>query len=197
MPDTLDGMDVAPSLEERTNAGAHVLYEINSLSDILAVLLQLEASDDDYDEAFGGNTGGVLRNAALEALLVHVRCLIEFLVGRPPSKGNNLRRRDTKDIPPAWFAPRWETPTGAHELDEWLALIDAHLSHLSRKRIRFNDDGERDAIIWTEDMLHGLLVQLDLFRSHLVGTNWQPGFDHGAAQLRRLLRESQGFSQGS
>jgi hypothetical protein len=72
----------------------------------------------------------VLKNACLEATLVHLRVLIEFLSGR---RRNGNRHWNANDIQPANFIPSWKA---ADRLDGYLDLADKHVAHMSRERAR-------------------------------------------------------------
>ena len=100
----------------------NVGYEIHALAES-AVLA------DEYDHRGDRR----LRNACLEAALVHVRNLIEFTAGRPEKKSGK-RRRHNRDIEPKDFVTEWDLPANLEMLDRYLADIDKYLSHLSKSR---------------------------------------------------------------
>lgn len=146
-------------------AAAAVLYELDQLTACYKLIAEIENEVDLYEGSplCRRDVRETVRLAALEAMLVHIRCVIEFLVGRPPHEGQTSRRRHHGDVPPTWFAPTWDTPPGGHPLDEWLELIDAHLSHLSQKRIRFADDVSRDPVEWTGAMVRDVRDEAQRF----------------------------------
>ena len=69
-----------------------------------------------------------LKNVCLEATLLHVRLLIEFLACRPSKDG---RSRHRTDIEPLDFVREWKEPV---VLDGYLDLADKHLAHLTLER---------------------------------------------------------------
>src|ERR1700744_3181348 len=97
-------------------------------------------SDEDLRIAAGHldyEYGEILRNdkrihedpAFLEAYLVHVRALTEFLIGRD--------RRHPNDITPEDFAAGWSPPNSdaVERLRFWLPEIDRHLAHVTWTRV--------------------------------------------------------------
>jgi len=97
-----------PELER---CATHLNYEIS-------MLVKLPA----WVARFDREGPAILRVACLEALLVHARVLIEFLVGR---------QRPATDITPSTF--HWE-PGDTGDLGSYLPRIDKHLAHLTRER---------------------------------------------------------------
>lgn len=73
----------------------------------------------------------MVANACLEATLLRVRVLAEFLTGRP-SKRASGRRWSEKDIQPTDFVREWQ-PSGMN-LDGYRDLVDKHVAHLSIER---------------------------------------------------------------
>jgi hypothetical protein len=74
----------------------------------------------------------VLKNATLEATLIHLRLLIEFVAGRP-RKGAQPRGWKKLDIQPDHFVNDWPgLPDG--RLDAYLELADQYVAHLSLTR---------------------------------------------------------------
>src|SRR5437879_3346444 len=108
--------------DKLTNAAAHVGYELHSLVALLPHLAR-----------FNHEGPAILKNAVLEALLVHARTLIEFVAGRPTPPSGRKRRWSERDIRPELFGLTWE-PLDTEKFDRWLDLIDKHLSHLSLER---------------------------------------------------------------
>ena len=76
----------------------------------------------------------------LEATLLHLRTVTEFLLGRPMKEGAiydpSARRWGPRDFTARTYADRWQPPDSdaARELDKRLPMIDKYLSHLSRER---------------------------------------------------------------
>lgn len=81
-----------------------------------------------------------LEHACLESFLVHVRLLIEFLVGRRKldDEGKAYRTRSTADVRPRDFdGAAWVVDSADADvtlLDAALPDIDKHLAHLSQQR---------------------------------------------------------------
>lgn len=96
----------------------------------------------------------VVENAYLEAMLVHARCLIEFLV-----KGGDdryLRRYHYLD------APVFELPDAQHApAMDYHAKISTHLAHLTWDRVRASDIDELPE--WTDKLAADVLDMFDLF----------------------------------
>jgi hypothetical protein len=69
----------------------------------------------------------------LEAALGHARATVELLVGRGPNHKRNPRDIGPQDL---GLAMNWlPAPAIAARLQRWLETIDAHLAHLSKKRM--------------------------------------------------------------
>jgi hypothetical protein len=103
-----------------TDLAAAVIYEIGMLAELPAFVADLDASGP-----------AVLKNACLEATLLHARGLIEFLYGRPCKDGT--RAHNQKDVSAEDYLRSWH-PRVPPNVDEWLVRIDVHLSHLSQER---------------------------------------------------------------
>ncbi len=105
----------------------------------------------------------ILANACLESFLTHARLLIEFIAGR--KKGNPmLRKYSDLDFQPSTLGlVDWKL-TVPNYFDGYLDLIDKHVAHLSRERVR--SDGAR---WWAFDqMAKGLLFEYERFADCLV-----------------------------
>jgi hypothetical protein len=99
------------------------------------------------------------RTLLLESALTHQRCLIEFLAGRLQRSGKRTWSR-RYDITPTDMLPGWDPTTqlASSSLDlltAELARIDAHLAHISRKRVRIARE-EWDLAPVTRAVLDGL-----------------------------------------
>ena len=115
--------EVSVQLNERETraAAAHLNYELKMMAALYAWTCR-------FDE-----TGpALMRNACLEATLIHIRLLIEFLAGRNrPTKVDPLNRWwSPKDVSPAHFVAGW---TGFRDkrFDGYLELTDQYVAHLS------------------------------------------------------------------
>ena len=109
--------------EEIKAAASHLNYEVKAMAELFAWTCRLE------------ETGpAVLKNACLEATLIHVRLLIEFVAGRRKDPDDPRRRRwSPKDIKPEHLVPNWPgLPDG--RLDIYLELADQYVAHLSLVR---------------------------------------------------------------
>lgn len=184
-----------PTFDERTHAGAVVLYEINQLAATYAILAELVTEDDlgADDPLCQDDVRETVRVACLEAMLVHVRCIIEFLVGRASTRTTRVER----DIPPDWFASSWTKLDGPHKLRDWLDLLDAHLSHLSKKRIRPAEGGGRDPIEWTAEMVTQVRDELRRFVEQVDDIGWRLSFDGAVRGLGDVLRRYPDLYTGS
>jgi hypothetical protein len=110
-------MRLALSPSQLDVAAGHVAYEVKMTAALYAWTLKFD------------NEGPAdLKNACLEATLLHVRLLIEFLAGRPSKDG---RSRHRTDIEPLDFVREWKEPV---VLDGYLDVADKHLAHLTLER---------------------------------------------------------------
>ena len=172
------------SVDRSTRLASHLRYEITTMASSAQWTLALKhlAPNGDLSE----RQLAELHNACFESFLVHVRLLIEFLVGRRHvnENGREVRRRSSRDVRPGDFAgARWTVDSAdpnVRRLDAALPDIDSHLAHLSKARGR-----DADAAKWWAP---GELAEsvLDLMREY-VGTR-----DPGAVRdlLEQALRES-------
>lgn len=85
--------------DELDRGASHVGYELTMLADVS--LLPMPPGPVEPGEETSAN-------ANLEAMLLHARCMIEFLVGRPTQEGQ--RTWKPHDIAPADYAPAWTPP---------------------------------------------------------------------------------------
>ena len=78
----------------------------------------------------------MLYAACLEAMLVHCRSLIEFLIGRPRGRG-----RSDRDFGANALLPDWDNnnPLDTDGLADFLDGLDVALAHLSMRRIEQAD----------------------------------------------------------
>jgi hypothetical protein len=147
--------------DEQLEEGAWaVQYELGALVDCYRGLLQAEE-----------NLDAIGKNAYLEAMLVHARCLIEF-IAKPREKD---QKRNKGHIHRYDYVDRWDVSARA-ESDRVRACklfgeISKHLSHLSWKRAR----ADQPAASWPYE-LPNLLVKL---------------FNEFAVEVRRVHGEKQ------
>jgi hypothetical protein len=95
----------------------------------LKMMANLAALTSHYD----ANGPSVLKNATLEAMLVHARLLIEFVAGRPRSNPAD-RYRSSQDLQPKDFGlTNWDDIPNLN-LDGYLYLADKYVAHLSMER---------------------------------------------------------------
>jgi len=105
-------------------AAAHLNYELKMMAALYAWTCRFDATGP-----------ALLKNACLEATLIHIRLLIEFLAGRQrPTKADPLHRSwNQKDVSPAHFVDGWQGYPDKR-LDGYLELADQYLAHLSIAR---------------------------------------------------------------
>jgi hypothetical protein len=111
----------------------HLTYEIRVLMRLRPHLVRLWQAPDPED--------AILYVAVLESILVHFRCLTEFLIGRPDLK-RGKRKRPESDIGANLLIPDWDdrlaatAPTDVTKLDEFVRQVDGAVVHLSKRRIQ-------------------------------------------------------------
>jgi hypothetical protein len=165
--------------DEKLEGGAWaVQYELGALVDCYRRLLKAEH---DRDAAIG-------QNAYLEAMLVHARCVIEF-IAKPTEKGEP---RDKGLIHRYDYLDGWEVSDAA-EYDrlracELFGKISKHLSHLSWARARTGQPNPR----WPYE-LPGRVVKL--FKEFAVDVRkahgekpWTEIFENGIRYIETELR---------
>src|SRR5262245_24036746 len=118
---------------------SHLTYEIEQMRTLARWLDDIRSVANTYP----GDHGGLddLRNACLEACLVHVRLLAVFLVGRRKEdrRGTVRRRRHRNELQPRdlHLIGAWELDDGDPAvalLDLALPELDLHLARLSKRR---------------------------------------------------------------
>jgi hypothetical protein len=135
-----------------------------------------------WTRRFEATGPALLKNACLEATLIHVRLLTEFLAGRPrPNKYDPLKRWwSPKDVTPAHLVPGW---TGLRDkrLDGYLELTDQYVAHLSLVRAQ-----TIAGVGWSlERMVDAVVVEFEAFVDAVERAE-RPGVDI----LRSALREA-------
>lgn len=114
--------------------------------------------------AFSTPADQTLRNALLEAHLVHARCMLEFLTNRDGRK----RQVVANHFAPGWRAPNYD------QLDDLYERICTHLAHLSKDRL---DSVERER--WRPaGVVHAITTAVEDMSKNLKGV---------AIPLRRKL----------
>lgn len=75
-----------------------------------------------------------LERACLEATMVHLRLLTEFLAGRPTSRNPANRHWSPKDLTPGHLLDDWQGLRERQRLDPYLSVADEYVAHLSTIR---------------------------------------------------------------
>jgi hypothetical protein len=158
--------------EELTKAAAHVQYELGALVGCYERLLTAEKDAKDPFDA----------NYYLEAMLVHARCLIEFIA----------KRRRKRDIHRHDYLPGWEPRK--REGDEARLLfkkISKHLSHLSWKRAEIVEPQEPPT--WSYELPFFVVTLFEEFLVDIESANggkpWFTLFKEGIQSARRRLSD--------
>jgi len=133
--------------DESAAAASHLNYHVKMMAALYAWTRRLE------------ETGpAVLKNACLEATLIHLRLLIEFLAGRPKRHDSQFRTWSSKDIVPSHFVSDWAGLLDKR-LDGYLELADQYVAHLSLVRAQ-----TIAARFWSlERMVDGVLTEFAHF----------------------------------
>lgn len=154
--------------DELQRATGHVVYELGALVNCYRELRMAE-SDDNLLAA----------NSYLEAMLVHARCLIEFIAKEPTREHRDIHRYD--------YLPDWDLvdPTNRDEARLLHDQISKHLAHLSWERVKVPSD---DFPRWPY-RLPGFVVKLfEKFVRELqkvdAGKPWLPLFVEGVQSAR-------------
>jgi hypothetical protein len=169
--------------DEKLELGAQAVnYELGALVDCYRGLLKAE-----------GDLDAIGKNAYIEAMLVHARCLIEFIAKpRKKNQRGSIYRHD--------YLNGWEVSDAA-EADRVRACklfgkISTHLSHLSWKRARTGQPNPR----WPYE-LPNLVVKL--FNEFAVEVRkvhgekpWTVYFESGVQYVETELRSAPRRAQG-
>jgi hypothetical protein len=168
---------MARSDEKLELGGKAVNYELGALVDCHRGLLRAE-----------GMLDAIGQNAYLEAMLVHARCLIEFI-----AKDRNesyIHRHD--------YVPGWEVSdaAGADRARKLFREISKHLSHLSWKRARTG----QPAAPWPYELP---TLVMKLFNEFAVEVRrvhgekpWVALFESGVQYIETELRSAPRRAQG-
>ena len=117
----------APGMAEQ--GALHLNYHLKMMANLAALVSH-------YDN----NGPAVLKNATLEAMLIHARLLIEFIAGRPKSNPT-YRHRNSQDLQPRDFGlATWDAVPNLN-LDRYLYLADKYVAHLSKERFEAAPSG--------------------------------------------------------
>jgi hypothetical protein len=116
--------------------------------------------------AMHGEPDAMRHTLFLEAALAHIRCLIEFLIGRPHPKSGKRRWKSDLDVTPLSLLPTWSPEEALRAswplLTQSLDRIDKALAHVSQERV---------AIVRTTwelaPLADAVLTGLDLFIAFL------------------------------
>lgn len=129
------------------------------------------------------------RAASIEAALIHLRALCEFLVGRGPSKEptGRPRRWNPRDISPLDFVEGWDPPEtpATRALTEILPLLDQRLAHLSWRRV------EEPQFSFSIEILDHCIRSYQEFLNHAVaggGTKSTTNFVRALGAAHRVRR---------
>lgn len=124
--------------DELRHAAWHVTRELSLLSQLYRTFLGPAPKEVARNE--------LERSAVVECALVHLRCLAEFLVGRPSrGKGSvdGRRWRSEIDITPEHFTPGWPSRMSRSEhagpVMKSIEFCDRRLAHLSWDRLEDGD----------------------------------------------------------
>jgi hypothetical protein len=164
---------VPAQLDEREThaAAAHLNYELKMMGALYAWTCRFDAIGP-----------ALMKNACLEATLIHIRLLIEFLAGRHrPTKSDPFRRWwSPKDVSPAHFVTGW---TGFRDkrFDGYLELTDQYVAHLSIVRAQ-TIAGQAWSL---EHMVDGVLLEFANFVD-AVERAGRPAVDVLPTELRAL-----------
>ena len=152
--------------DELQRATGHVVYELGALVNCYRAL-RIAENDDNVLAA----------NFYLEAMLVHARCLIEFIA--KPKDERHIHRHD--------YLPGWELtdPTNRDEARLLYNQISKHLAHLSWERAEMATE---ESYLWSY-RLPGFVVKLfEKFVRELqnvdAGKPWLPLFVEGVQSAR-------------
>jgi hypothetical protein len=158
---------VPKSDAELVSGALAVDYELGALVDCYGRFM---AAEDTRDR--------IAANAFLEAMLVHARCLIEF-IGKPPDE-RHIRRHD--------YLPEWGLSSQA-DRDEARSLfeeISKHLAHLSWDRAR-----EAPPATWRYELPHFVVELFEEFVAEAgtarPGAPWVPVFEESVRSARTRL----------
>lgn len=138
----------------------------DNLADVAATLtyhLKMSGTYASLASKYNALGPAVLKNACLEAALIHVRLLIEFVAGRPdlsPKRTDALKRKwSNSDIRPTMLAPQWPGVRNKR-LDGYLFLADKYVAHLSLERLARRDSGTTWAL---EDIVSATMSEFEAF----------------------------------
>jgi hypothetical protein len=161
---------VARSDAELENGALTVEYELAALVDCYRRLLKVD--EDQIDP--------VAANAFLEAMLVHGRCLIEFIA----------KSRNKRDIHRHDYLPGWEVtdPTERDQARSLFRKISKYLSHLSWKRAEV---ATAKSPTWSYSLAYSVVKLFEEFAVEVRkvddGKPWVTVIQEGTRSARRNL----------
>ncbi len=142
--------DSPPTSDELPSLADDVAYEVNQLffsagrsSEIAGEIARLSLE----------------RNAHVESMLIHARCLVDFFKNRP--------RKD--DVVASHYVPDWSAEQDGGEALAWLEenlgrFIDKRVAHLTAHRRRIDKGAESH---FTDDVLRNIAIVVDTFKNRL------------------------------
>jgi hypothetical protein len=159
------------STDDLITAAGHVQYELDAL--VGCYRRFLSAEEESKKEPTSESI--LIANSYLEAMLVHARCLIEFIA----------RRRDTRDIHRRDYLPAWDpSEEDRREADVLYDRISKHLAHLSWERTVPADEFPG----WAYDLPHFVLRLFEEFDAEVrKGRPWTTLIESGVAEGRKHL----------
>lgn len=152
------------------SAASHVVYEWVTMAEMTAELAGVAGAR------------SVIENALLEALLVHNRCLVNFV------SGDWLGRHGKRDIQPQDFLgyPWWPSDEEFdRELRGRLSVINKHLAHLSWDRV-----ADRAPVMWSVVLIsHQSHWGMKLFteEARRAGSNQAEAFEEARDSAEGVL----------
>jgi hypothetical protein len=158
--------------DEKLERGAEAVnYELGALVDCYRGLLRAE-----------GNLDAIGQNAYLEAMLVHARCLIEF-IAKPRNK-DYIHRHDYLD---GWDV---DDSAASGRASELFGEISKHLSHLSWHRARTGQPNPR----WPYELptlVRGLFNEFAVEVRRVQGEKpWVALFEGGVQYIEAQLQSA-------
>jgi hypothetical protein len=163
------------SAEDLTIAAGHVQYELDALVGCYRRFLAAE----NEAEREPTREKVLIANSYLEAMLVHARCLIEFIWKSRDERERDIHRHD--------YLPGWDLSDAA-EREEARVLYDRinkHLAHLSWERVEATPE---EFPGWAYDLPHFVLRLFSGFEAEVrKGRPWATMLEEGVKSARNDL----------